>query len=447
VFETGDPTSVEAEFVSQEGERRRLVIRLGPILPGDGDAEVERVMGIAMDVTQQRSLEEQLRQAQKLEAVGQLTGGVAHDFNNLLTVVLGNLELAQEHLQPDSPAGESAAQAAEAALRGATLTQRLLAFSRKQPLRPQPLDVRRIVAGMDDLLRRALGETIVIEVVNAAGLWRCQADPAQIENTILNLAINARDAMPAGGRLRIETSNARIDDECAAHRAEVKPGQYVLLAVTDTGTGMPPEIVRQVFDPFFSTKERGRGTGLGLSMVYGFVKQSGGHVAIYSEAGEGTTVKVYLPRAASDQPEVAPEESLDAVPRGQGEQILVVEDDASVRALTVSFLQTLGYRTCEAADAAAGLEALGKAPDVRLLLSDVILPGGSSAPDLTREAKRRRPDLRVLFMSGYTENTIVHNGRLDRGVELLEKPFTRAELARKVREVLDAPAGDTALPG
>ena len=439
VFETRDPTSLEAEFITREGERRWFVVRLGPILPGDGGAEIERVVGIAIDVTEQRSLEAQLRQAQKLEAVGQLTGGVAHDFNNLLTVVLGNLELAQEFLKPDSPESECAANATEAALRAATLTQRLLAFSRKQPLRPQPLDVRTIVAGMDDLLRRALGETIEIEVVNAAGLWTCDADPVQIENTILNLAINARDAMPAGGQLTIETSNARLDEEYASSRADVNPGQYVLLAVTDTGTGMPPEIVGQAFDPFFSTKERGRGTGLGLSMVYGFVKQSGGHVAIYSEAGEGTTVKVYLPRAEASRPAFAPEEPLGATPLGQGQHILVVEDDASVRALAVSFLETLGYRACEAGDAAAGLEALENAPDVSLLLTDVILPGGSSGLDLAREAKRRRPDLRIVFTSGYTENSIVHNGRLDRGVELLEKPFTKAELARKLRAVLDAP--------
>jgi CheY-like chemotaxis protein len=372
-----------------------------------------------------------------MEAIGQLTGGVAHDFNNLLTVILGNLDNLQRHLPDNAEAQHMVAAITRASSRAATLTHRLLAFARRQPLEPKPVEVNRLVAGMSDLLRRSLGEGIVIDTVLAGGLWRTLADPYQLESALLNLAVNARDAMPSGGRLTIETSNTLLDENYAAANEDVRPGQYVLVAVSDTGTGMAKDVMERAFEPFFTTKEVGQGTGLGLSQVYGFVKQSGGHVKIYTEPGEGTTVKLYLPRLAGAEAEsdvIAEAAPLPAsVP---GETVLVVEDDPDVRAYGADILRGLGYRVIEAPSGPAALRVVEEEPELRLLFTDVGLPGGYNGRQLADEARRRRPDLKVLFTTGYARNAIVHQGRLDPGVALIAKPFTAASLGAKVRQVL-----------
>jgi PAS domain S-box-containing protein len=392
---------------------------------------------ITRDLTERRNAEERLRQAQKMEAIGQLTGGVAHDFNNLLTVISGNLETILRRL-PDQAADlrRPANAALHGAMRAAVLTQRLLAFARRQALEPKSLSINELVTGMSEMLRRTLGENIRVETVLGAGLWPAFVDANQLENAVLNLAINARDAMPDGGKLTIETGNVYFDDDYAA-AADVPAGQYVGLFVSDTGIGMTAETRSKAFDPFFTTKEIGQGTGLGLSQVYGFIRQSGGHVKIYSEVGSGTTLKVYLPRhhataaTAEDQMAAAP------IPRANDETILVAEDDPDVRNFTVEMLHELGYRIIEAPDGPAALRLLDANRDIVLLFTDVGLPGGMNGRQLADEAKRRRPDLRVLFTSGYARNAIVHHGRLDPGVELLVKPFTFAGLAAKIRRVLD----------
>jgi CheY-like chemotaxis protein len=377
-----------------------------------------------------------------MESVGQLTGGVAHDFNNLLTVIIGNLDALQRHLREPAPDMERLKRSAENAMRGArrgeSLTQRLLAFSRQQALEPRPVDIGRLIAGMSDLLRRTLGEQIAIETALTGGLWQVEVDPNQLEVAILNLAINARDAMPNGGRLTLETANVFLDHAYAAGQSEVVPGQYVQLAISDSGVGMTPEVQARAFDPFFTTKDVGQGTGLGLSQVYGFVKQSRGHVKIYSEPGEGTTIKIYLPRLHTEQPVESPKEMPTAV-RGQAnETILVVEDDEDVRASTTEMLRDLGYTILEAENARSGLQLLDGHPEIRLLFTDVGLPGGMNGRQLADEARRRRRSLKVLFASGYARNAIVHDGRLDPGVELITKPFTQAVLAARVRDILDA---------
>ena len=404
------------------------------------------------DVTARKELEEQLRQSQKMEAVGQLTGGIAHDFNNLLTIVSGNIDMARRSLGPDGDARalRSLGNAAKGADRAAALTQRLLAFSRRQPLQPRATDVNKLITGMTELLDRALGETVDLQVVAGAGLWRVEVDPNQLENAVLNLAVNARDAMagdtkPGGGKLTVETTNAHIDEAYAAAQREVTPGQYVLISVTDTGEGMPPDIVAKAFDPFFSTKDVGKGTGLGLSQVYGYVKQSGGHVKIYSETGEGTTVKLYLPRLiadmnAADEEEVVPEE-----PTQGRESILVVEDDDDVRIYTVDSLRELGYRVLEAHDGASALRLLERQDEApRLLLTDVVMPG-MSGRELADQARVLYPDMQILYTTGYARNAIVHGGRLDPGVELLPKPFTFEALAGKIREVIEKAVVERAL--
>jgi PAS domain S-box-containing protein len=389
---------------------------------------------------QLRTQEEELRQAQKMEAVGQLTGGVAHDFNNLLQVIVGNLETLQRNLPADSGRLRRATDhAMNGARRAATLTQRLLAFSRRQPLEPKPIKVNDLVTGMSELLHRSLGETIAVETVLAAGVWRTEADPNQLESALLNLAVNARDAMPSGGKLTIETANTRIDEGYAATQAEVAPGQYIVICVSDTGVGMDKATIARVFEPFFTTKEPGKGTGLGLSQVYGFVKQSGGHVKVYSEPGEGSTVKIYLPRllGAESEDDIVAEA---IAPEGtRAETILVVEDDDDVRAYSVDILRELGYRVVEAHDGPSALRLLERQPKVDLLFSDVVLPGGWTGAQTAARARAQRPGLKVLFTTGYARNAIVHHGRLDAGVQLITKPFTYAELAAKVRDVLDLP--------
>jgi nitrogen-specific signal transduction histidine kinase/CheY-like chemotaxis protein len=379
---------------------------------------------------------ERMLQAQKMEAIGQLTGGVAHDFNNLLTVVIGNLETIQQNL--DALSGGVAGQlkrAAASALRGAqraaTLTQRLLAFARQQALDPRPLDLNKFIAAEVEFLQRSLGETINIEAVGGAGLWQVEVDPSELEAALLNLAVNARDAMPQGGKLTIETSNAFLDEDYCRRNPEVRRGQYVMIAVTDNGIGMSTEVRDRAFEPFYTTKVAGQGTGLGLSQVYGFIKQSEGHVKIYSEPGEGTTVKIYLPRLLAET--VADEEdhrSGDVIEGLAGETILVVEDDEDVRAYLVETLRRLNYQVLRAADATAALAYL-RQPNLRidLLLTDVVIPG-MNGRELAKRADALRPGLKVLYVTGYSRNAIVHQGRLDPGVELMQKPITQESAGR-----------------
>ncbi|MBB5687162.1 CHASE3 domain-containing protein [Sphingobium boeckii] len=388
--------------------------------------------------TAREAAEGQVRQMQKMESIGQLTGGIAHDFNNMLAIVIGNLDLAARRIESDpKKALRSIAGAQEGAERAATLTARLLAFSRQQPLAPEALDANKLVTSMSELLRRTLDEQVPIETVLAGGLWRTMADAGQLENAIVNLAVNARDAMPDGGKLTIETANAHLDDAYAASRAEVTPGQYVLICVSDTGTGMAPEVIERAFDPFFTTKAVGKGTGLGLSQVFGFVKQSGGHIAIYSEVGDGTTIKMYLPRAFGTVDAARPAESEDDVPRGRTEEvILVVEDEERVRHFAVDALRELGYTTVSAGSGAEALKILAEQPSVAMLFTDVVMPE-MDGRRLVEAAKIDRPGLKVVYTTGYTRNAVVHNGRLDAGVNLLAKPYSIAQLARKIRGALD----------
>jgi PAS domain S-box-containing protein len=381
---------------------------------------------------------EALRQSQKMETVGQLTGGIAHDFNNLLQIVSGNLHLLRERLPSDATHLKRYAERAfTGAERAATLTQRLLAFSRRQPLAPKPLDINRLIPGMSELLHRTLGETIEVESVLAPRLWTIEADPNQLENAIINLAINARDAMPEGGKLTIETQNTHLDHSYASQNPEVSPGQYAVICISDTGVGMDAETAAKAVEPFFTTKEVGRGTGLGLSMVYGFVKQSGGHIKIYSELGQGTTVKIYLPRLLGEYGEQSEELQFGATEAYGTEVILVCEDDEDVRAYSADVLRELGYKVLEAGDGSAALAVLEANPDVDLLFTDVVLPGGMTGAVLADEAAKLRPGIKTLFTTGYARNAIVHHGRLDPGVELLTKPFSYAELATRVRDILD----------
>jgi PAS domain S-box-containing protein len=399
-----------------------------------------RLLGFAKitrDITEKKAAEEQLRQAQKMEAVGQLTGGVAHDFNNLLTVIMGNLEHLDRILQPAQSTQRIIAAALRAASRAALLTHRLLAFSRRQPLTPEVLSANKLVAGISELLRRTLGESILIETVLAGGLWPTLADGNQLENALINLAINARDAMPEGGKLTIETANTHLDEAYARMHEEVQPGQYVGIFVTDTGAGMARETVAHAFEPFFTTKEIGQGTGLGLSQVYGFIKQSGGHVKIYSEVGEGTTVKLYLPRYRGAENVVDERPETYQLPRGRSELVLVVEDDPDVRDYTVEMVGDLGYSVLSAPDGASALRLLDSHRQVSLLFTDVGLPGGMNGRQLAEQALRRQPRLKVLYTTGYARNAIVNQGRLDPAVEVVFKPFTYSDLATKIRHVLE----------
>lgn len=418
-------TVIEARNISEEQAARKAMEDFNRVL----EDRVEQA------IQERKKLENQLLQAQKMEAVGQLTGGVAHDFNNLLQVIGGNLQLLEQQLIGDDRKHRHVANALAGVQRGAKLAAQLLAFGRQQPLDPKPTNIGRLVREMDDMFRRTLGEAIEIETVIQGGLWNCLVDRSQIENVLLNLAINARDAMDGAGKLTIEAGNASLDDAYAAEHLEVTPGQYVMLAVTDTGSGIPADIIEKVFDPFFTTKEPGKGTGLGLSMVFGFVKQSGGHVKLYSEQGEGTTVRLYLPRTrqAEEVIQIDPKN----VPHAQGgETILVVEDDESVRATSVELLTALGYSVLEAPNADSALAIINSGAKIDLLFTDVVMPGNLRSPELARLATQRLPGLKVLFTSGYTQNAIVHSGRLDDGVELIAKPFSRERLAQKIRAVL-----------
>jgi PAS domain S-box-containing protein len=423
----------------KDGTEFPVEISLSPFRTHDDVFAFGAVRDISERRQRQLALEQSqaaLAQAQKMEAVGHLTGGVAHDFNNLLTAIQGSIELVMRRAGRLDPETERLlGPATSAAERGAALTHRLLAFSRQQTLAPEHIDINRHVAGISELLRRTLGEAIAIETVLAGGLWRCLVDPNQLESALVNLAVNARDAMPDGGKLTIETGNTYLDEEYAATHEEVSSGQYVLLAVSDTGTGMSPETMARALEPFFTTKASGRGTGLGLSQIYGFVKQSGGHIKLYSELGQGTTVKIYLPRSLSGaMPERVPERSA-SIPTGNGETVLLVEDDVDVREFGASALAHLGYRVLEAVDASTALDLLVEHSEVTLLLTDVGLPG-LNGRQLADEARRRLPNLKVVYTTGYARNAIVHHGVLDAGVDLLAKPFTSEGLGRKLQEVL-----------
>ena len=394
------------------------------------------------ETTRREALESQLRQSQKLESLGQLTGGIAHDFNNMLGVIVASLHLLRRKLAgSDGEYTQLINSALDGADRAAAMVRRLLAFSRRQPLSPRPLDPNKFVSGISDMVRRALGATIELETVLAGGLWTTKIDQHELESAIVNLAVNARDAMPNGGKLTIETANCYLDDGYAAENTDVTPGQYVMIAVTDTGHGMPPEVLAQAFDPFFTTKPAGKGTGLGLSQVHGFVKQSGGHVKIYSEPERGTCIKLYLPRFNHvEAPVLAPAPSVTTLdlPLGKPDElVLVVEDDDTARRVTAQGVRELGYSVLEAENGRAAVDIIRQRADINLLLTDVVMPDMDGAR-LAREAVFRRHSLRVLFITGYTRNAILHNGVLDPGVKLLTKPFTLQQLAVKMREILDA---------
>jgi signal transduction histidine kinase len=379
--------------------------------------------------------EAKVRQAQKMEAVGQLTGGVAHDFNNILTVITGSIEIVGDAVKHDPLLVQITEMIRAAASRGADLTQYLLAFARRQPLQPRATDVNAMVVDAARLLRPTLGEHVEIESMLAHDAAPALIDASQLSTAILNLALNARDAMPDGGKLTLETKNVVLDEAYARQNSEVKPGSYVMIAVSDTGLGIPQNLIEKVFEPFFTTKGIGKGSGLGLSMVYGFVKQSNGHVKIYSEDGHGTTVKLYLPQAAGVPEVPAIETSIAAGDHGD-ESILIVEDDALVRDFVVTQIGRFGYHTLAASNAAEGLKIINGPDHIDLLFTDVIIPGGMNGRQLATEAQKRRPGLKVLYTSGYTENAIVHHGRLDAGVLLLPKPYVSSELARMIRTAL-----------
>ena len=397
----------------------------------------EYVCAFVRDITHRKQTDAQLQQAQKMEAVGQLTSGIAHDFNNLLTIVVGNLQILEEDLPQDERFSDSIEAALEAGLRGADLTRRLLAFSRQQLLVPKVMDINGLVRGIEPLLKRTLGEEIYFNTKLAGDLWLTRVDPSQLENALINLGINARDAMPQGGRLNIATSNVTLDETYTLHEAEMAPGEYVLLKVSDNGTGISKDALLHVFEPFYSTKGPGKGSGLGLSMVYGFVKQSNGHIKIYSEEGYGTNIKIYLPRSqsASEDTKATPIRRV-RIPKGE-ETILIVEDEEAVRGVALRILSDLGYRLLEAATGPEALTTLEKHEDIDLLFTDVVMPGGITGAQLAERARQRNPSLSVLFTSGYSDSGIFDHGVLHGSDDILNKPYRKDELAQKVRDVLD----------
>lgn len=392
---------------------------------------------VAEAIEERKRVEEQLLQAQKMEAIGQLTGGIAHDFNNLLQVIGGSLELLARDVADNPKARQRLENAMGGVARGAKLASHLLSFGRQQPLQPKPSNIGRLLEGMNEMLVRSLGETVEVEMTAEAGIWNCLIDPAQVENAILNLAINARDAMNGIGKLTIEAANTVLDQRYASAHADVGPGEYVMLAVTDTGSGMSPEVLEKAFDPFFTTKEPGSGTGLGLSMVYGLVKQSGGHINIYSEIGVGTTVRIYLPRTGSAE-DVEIEAPFSHVPHqvASAETILVVEDDEIVRSTAVETLREFGFSVLQAVNAEQALKVVESGVKIDMLFTDVVMPGKVRSPELARGAKALLPELGVLFTSGYTENAVVQSGRLGDGIELLSKPYTNDQLFQKISKVM-----------
>jgi signal transduction histidine kinase/ActR/RegA family two-component response regulator len=421
-----------------------LVVILGGLTLYDGRRRLMELQAsnlqLAKEVGERRAAESQVLQMQKMEAVGQLTGGIAHDFNNMLAIIVGSLEMARRRLAGTEHPGVARFidNADEGARRAAALTTRLLAFSRRQALEPRVLDLNALVGGMSEMLRRTIGETIHIETVLSGGLWRVFADPAQVESTLVNLVVNARDSMADGGKLTIETGNADLDERYARAHAEVTPGQYTMISVTDTGIGMTPEVMGQAFDPFFTTKPPGKGTGLGRSQVLGFVKQSNGHVKIYSEVGRGTTVKVYLPRFTGEGPTAVPVDEGAQSPLGQREElILVVEDDAGVRNLSVEALRELGYSVIHTGSPGEALREIERRPEITLLFTDIVTPE-MTGRELAEKALALRPGLKVLYTTGYTRNAVVHNGIVDIGTAFLPKPFIIDHLAFKVRQTIDS---------
>jgi PAS domain S-box-containing protein len=435
----GRPVTSRDDLARLPGGPRIWESILAPVQNTEG--VTHRLIGSIRDITDRVRADERLRDSQRMEAIGQLTGGVAHDFNNLLQVIRGNLELLQRSVAGDERGQQRLKSALYGAERAAQLTRQLLAFARRQPLAPKVVNLSRLVGDMADLLRRTLGEAIEVETVVAGGLWNTVADPAQVESAILNLALNARDAMPGGGRLTVEINNASLDDAYARTVRDVTPGQYVMIAVTDTGEGMPEDVRARVFEPFFTTKGDGKGTGLGLSMVYGFVKQSNGHIQIYSELAQGTTVKIYLPR--SRQAEQTTLLMLDTPPPPEaGRTILVVEDEEAVREAAMAMIEELGYHRLEAADAEQALAVLERGERVDLVFTDVVMPGPLRTRDFAQRMRELRPGMPVLFTSGYTDNAIIHQGRLDEGVHLISKPYAKADLARRIAALLADPAAE-----
>ena len=454
---TGEPYHTEFRLRRNDGIYRWYSVRAIQLRNKAG--AIERWIGNNADIEEQKEAEAQithlalsleqrveertaellrtqeaLRQSQKMEAIGKLTGGIAHDFNNLLQVISGNLQLLSDQVKGNSKAEKRVENAMSGVGRGAKLASQLLSFGRRQPLAPKVVNTARLIRDMDELFRRCLGEGVELETIISGGLWNTLIDSGNLENALLNLAINARDAMNGQGRLTVEAGNAFLDDQYVKAHPEVTAGQYVLIAVTDTGCGIAPDLLEKVFEPFFTTKPEGRGTGLGLSMVYGFVKQSEGHIKLYSEVGHGTTVKLYLPRSRrSEDTSVAP---IDGLVLGGTETILVVEDDDSVRETVVAMLTELGYRVLKARDAMSALSIIESGIPIDLLFTDVVMPGELRSPELAKKAAQRLPGLAVLFTSGYTENAIVHGGRLDEGLDLLSKPYARDDLAQKIRYVL-----------
>jgi PAS domain S-box-containing protein len=426
-------------------ERKRAITQLRAFTETLEERVHERTRELEAENEARKKAEEALRQAQKMEAVGQLTGGVAHDFNNLLTIIQGGLDMIGRQISTldNSPAVSRIVRGKDMAIEGvrraAKLTSRLLAFARQQPLDPKATDANKLVSGVCELLRRTLGEAVLLETVLAGGLWRTHVDANQLENALVNLAVNARDAMPNGGKMTIETANCHLDEAYVSGLTEpVSAGQFVMIAVADSGCGMDRSTLERAFEPFFTTKGVGKGTGLGLSQVYGFVRQSGGHVRIYSELGEGTTAKIYLPRhvgAEEDSAEISrPSAPIHAI---GAESILLVEDDDALRAYGVELLNDLGYNVLSAANAASALEIIDRGHKIDLLFTDVVMPGGMNGRQLADEATRRRPGLKILFTTGYTRNAIVHQGRLDPGLQMIGKPYTYQELGAKIRALLD----------
>lgn len=436
----------------RDGREIPVELSLASIESGSGPATRTAMHAFIRDLSEQKATEQREAKRQKaleearaalqrglrLEAIGKLTGGVAHDFNNMLQIISGNVQLLLYVAEGDARFAKRLEAVMQAVDRGAKLSSQLLSFARRQPLQPQAVNLRKLLGSMEDLIHRALGDEVEIESAARADLWNALADPTQLENVILNFVINARDAMNAQGKLTIELDNAILDEEYAAPFPDVNPGQYVMLAVSDTGTGMTEEVMEHAFEPFFTTKPQGEGTGLGLSMAYGFVKQSGGHIRLYSEPGHGTTIKMYLPRSMEEEADMPAAEP--AAAAGGHETVLVVEDEPDVRAAAVATLRDLGYDVLQANDGESALQVLHSRSDIALLFTDVIMPGPVTSTALAEEAKRMYPQIAVLFTSGYTHNAIVHSGRLDPGVQLLTKPYRREELARKIRRVLEAQA-------
>jgi PAS domain S-box-containing protein len=441
-FSEGRSKAFSGEMLRNVVEKRKrkdgsiidVQLASAPVFAKDGS--VRAVVVAIEDITNRKMLEEQLRQSQKMEAIGQLTGGLSHDFNNLLAIIIGNLDLLRDQVGWNPDAAEAVEEALGASLRGADLNRRLLAFARRQPLQPKNVDLNELVAGLTKLLERTLGEHIEIILSPADGLWPLVVDPAQLESALTNLVVNARDAMPRGGRLTIGTRNVSIDRDYADTHSDVVPGDYVVLEVSDTGTGMPPEVVARVFEPFFTTKDKDKGTGLGLSMVFGFVKQSGGHVQVYSEVGIGTTLRLYLSRAASAGVEAKPAAAV-ALPRGH-ETVLAVEDNPGLRRILIKQLEDLGYRVLEAENAQSAIEILKREPRIDLLFTDIVLPGGVNGSELAHMAEAMRSDLKVLFTSGFPEAAFGPSGALPAGAMLLGKPYRKEELAQRLRESLAA---------